>query len=157
MPQRTRVTKRIGRERRHIMSLLGWIITAVGAIALGFFGNELGLSRAKQLLASALLGVACLFIFPSGGNGGVEANQGGSSNSSIKQLVKYELIANTNYENIHVLDVNMVNVEDNYVTYKWNAEFKHLGILSRQSGYIYLYRNGDIKDFVMLNDIHVAK
>lgn len=49
------------------MSLLGWIISLVGGLALGIFGDELGLSGAKKYVACALLGVACLFIFPSGG------------------------------------------------------------------------------------------
>lgn len=150
MPQRTRVTKCIGRERRYIMSLLGWIITFVGGLAIGTFDDKLGLSGAKKWLACVLLAVACLFIFPN-------KRGGGFSNSAVEEIVKYELIASTNYDNIHVLNVHKVNEEDNTVTFEWKAEFRHLGALCRQSGFIYFYRNGDVKDFVKLNDIHVVR
>lgn len=140
------------------MSLLGWIILIVGELGMFIYGIREGWSERKISLMSIVVAIPLAYIcFVVSPGDNSSRGGGGFSNSNVEKIVKYELITNSNYDNIHVLSVQKGHQEDDYVTYKWEAEFRHLGALCRQTGFIKLYRNGDVKDFVKFNDIHVVK
>ena len=138
------------------MTTIGWIVFIIAFIIELLYGIYAKWSETKTIIVGALTGIACVVIFFDfdEGNGG---NGKGFSYETVELEVKYSLNGYSNYENIHILDIKKVNEQNDFVTYEWKAEFKHLGVLCRQSGYIYLYNNGDIKDVVMLNDFHVVK
>ncbi len=77
--------------------------------------------------------------------------------SAVKKSVTACLRNRTDYQNVHILNVEKVNEEDDEVTYRWEAEFKFQGVRCRQSGFVYYYKDGDVKDFKMLNNLKVAE
>ena len=93
--------------------------------------------------------VSCLFLI-------VYSCSNNNDTSAVKKSVT-SCLMDENYENIHVSNIEKVNEEDDEVTYRWEAEFKFLGARCRQSGFIYFYKDGDLKDFKMLNNLKVAE
>lgn len=73
------------------------------------------------------------------------------SDTEVKSKVSYQLNGVKEFFHPRVISVEKVNESDDLVQYKWTAEYTWLiGIRGQRvkgSGFIMLYKNGDIADF----------
>lgn len=92
-----------------------------------------------------------------GGNGSSVSGKSGPFNEEgVIQYVHNQAVLKCG-TNVHVNSVEFVNQEDGVVTYKWTAEFKNGINRFRQSGFIYLYENGDLRDFKKMGDAELIE
>lgn len=96
------------------------------------------------------------FFFKSCLGCGGGSSSGPFSASDVERITRNELMAN-GYDNPHIISEECVNQTEDEVTYNFEAEFDYLGVKNTQSGFVYFYKNGDLKDFRLRNDIHVVE
>lgn len=140
--------------------MIWWLIAC--AIT-GFVWGISKLSSSQKMIISIVVFIACTFVWDYSDSDSTTEKSVNSTveqsitDSYVKKSVATCLRRETDYQNIHVLNVNKVDGKEDEVTYRWEAEFKFLGVRCRQSGFVYYYEDGDLKDFKRLNDLNVAE
>ena len=117
----------------------------IAVLALVLWTYE-GINKKGQIISAAIAIIL-----------GTNLLAGGVFSGNVEHKVKVELIdwSGGSYDNIHIKKIKKVNKENGITTYNWEADFKYQGTKASQSGFIYLYKNGDVEDFKVLNDLTI--